>query len=415
MRWPEFMQSSPRDRISALPGDTDRSTMTSALPRIMVMIDHYLPGHKVGGPVRSVANMVRALSDRFQFWIVTKDRDWLDTVPYPGIKVNAWTQVERAMVYYARPGDLSRLELERIIDEVDPRVIYLNSCFSRSSLRYLAWRRAALLPDRPVLLSPRGQFSPGALILKRFKKRAYLAAAGRLGLFDGLVWHASSEYEMDDIRRCLGDDCVTQIAPDIPGALSEACPLSSPPVKRAGELRIVFLSRISPKKNLHFLLEMLSAVHGDVQMDIFGPADPESYWLKCQAAMGSLPRNVRVDYRGSLPNDQVAETLSCYHFFVLPTLGENFGHSIFESFSAGCPVLISDQTLWRGLANRSIGWDIPLDDQDQWRSRLRECVDMDNSSYARMSSASKAFAKEWLESSMLIESKTALFDMMMRQ
>ena len=35
--------------------------------------------------------------------------------------------------------------------------------------------------------------------------------------------------------------------------------------------------------------------------------------------------------------------------FLLPTGGENFGHAIFEALSCGVPVLISDQTPWRGL------------------------------------------------------------------
>ena len=50
--------------------------MATALSRILVLIDHYLPGDKFGGPVRSVANMVEGLGDFFSFWIVTQDRDY---------------------------------------------------------------------------------------------------------------------------------------------------------------------------------------------------------------------------------------------------------------------------------------------------------------------------------------------------
>ncbi len=93
--------------------------------------------------------------------------------------------------------------------------------------------------------------------------------------------------------------------------------------------------------------------------------------------LASLPENVQVEYRGNLPNERVAETLFGYDFFFLPTLGENFGHAIFESFSAGCPVLISDQTPWRNLAEQHLGWDIALDEPDRWRSVLQECIDME--------------------------------------
>jgi glycosyltransferase involved in cell wall biosynthesis len=39
----------------------------------------------------------------------------------------------------------------------------------------------------------------------------------------------------------------------------------------------------------------------------------------------------------------------------MPTLNENFGHSILESFCAGCPVIISDQTPWNGLQAIKVG------------------------------------------------------------
>ena len=55
---------------------------------------------------------------------------------------------------------------------------------------------------------------------------------------------------------------------------------------------------------------------------------------------------------------------------LLPTTGENFGHTILESFMAGCPVIISDQTPWKKLAQAGIGLDIPLKDPDVFRAGI---------------------------------------------
>ena len=66
--------------------------LETSLPRILVLIEYYLPGHKSGGPVRTVANMVDQLSDHSSFWIVTRDHDFLDQAPYPGIEVVRGTQ-----------------------------------------------------------------------------------------------------------------------------------------------------------------------------------------------------------------------------------------------------------------------------------------------------------------------------------
>ena len=226
--------------------------MATALSRILVLVDHYLPGNKYGGPVRSLANMVDGLGDFFSFWIVTQDRDWLDSSPYRGISVNTWTQVGRSMVYYVSPGSLSSGKLKRIVADVGPEVIYLNGLFSPYSIRFLGWRRLGLLPDTPVVLAPRGEFSPGALRLKWLKKRLFISLSSRLGLLDGLLWHATSPLEEKHISLCIGKSARSVIAPNIPAACDDRGRQISRSAKRPGEMRIVYLSRISPSKNLSY-------------------------------------------------------------------------------------------------------------------------------------------------------------------
>ena len=65
--------------------------------------------------------------------------------------------------------------------------------------------------------------------------------------------------------------------------------------------------------------------------------------------------NIRVEFKGPIPYTQVFGTLQQYHLFVLPTLGENYGHVIYEALSAGEPVPISDQTPWRKSGKRKSG------------------------------------------------------------
>ena len=42
---------------------------------ILTIIMHYLPGENSGGAVRTAANIVECLGKRYQFLILTKDRD----------------------------------------------------------------------------------------------------------------------------------------------------------------------------------------------------------------------------------------------------------------------------------------------------------------------------------------------------
>ena len=53
----------------------------------------YLPGHKDGGPLRTIVNLTEALGDEYQFYIACLDRDNGDTEAYPDIQRNKWNKV----------------------------------------------------------------------------------------------------------------------------------------------------------------------------------------------------------------------------------------------------------------------------------------------------------------------------------
>ena len=113
-----------------------------------------------------------------------------------------------------------------------------------------------------------------------------------------------------------------------------------------GPLRLVFLSRISRKKNLDFLLRVLARVSSNVELAIFGSQEDAIYWNQCESLINQLPVNIQVYFGGQLPQEMVRDTFAMYDLFVFPTRGENFGHVIFESLSVATPVLVSDQTPW---------------------------------------------------------------------
>ena len=77
---------------------------------------------------------------------------------------------------------------------------------------------------------------------------------------------------------------------------------------------------------------------------------------------------------GPKENSALQSILLEHHVFTLPTTGENFGHSIFESFNAGRPVLISDQTPWQNLQDKQIGWSLPLPESEKFSNAIEEAA-----------------------------------------
>jgi glycosyltransferase involved in cell wall biosynthesis len=356
------------------------------LPVVLALADHYLPGYKAGGPVVTLSAMAARLGGEFRFHVVTRDRDLGDAAPYPGLSPEA--EVGGARVTYLAPGMLSARALSKVLAAIDARVLYLNSVFSpRFALAPLLLRAAGRLGGIPVVVAPRGELSPGALSLRPGKKRAFLAAARVLRLYRGVLWQASSEEEGGEVRAWF-PGAEVWVAPDLaPAAVPPPAPR---PAKRAGELRAVFLSRVSPKKNLLGALQVLERARVPLSLDVYGPVEDPAYWARCREVIGRLPSEVRVAAHGPLPPSRVPAALGGAHVLVLPTLGENYGHVVREALAAGCLPMVSDRTPWRGLAARGVGWDLPLDDAAAWTGALREAAAMDAATFGAWSARAAA-------------------------
>jgi len=377
---------------------------------ILTFVGYYLPGYKAGGPIRTVANMVERLGNDFQFKIVTADRDLGDTDNYSSVKIDEWNRVGNGNVFYTSPKMRSLKEYRKIFYSTDSDVIYLNSFFSPYfTIKPLLLRRLRLIPTKPVIVAPRGEFSPGALGLKNQKKRLYSLMAKALGLYRGIIWQASSEHEEADICQCYGRGLQVVVAPDLPPVIHSAQKISLKGEKTAGFLKILFLSRISRNKNLDGALKMLKGLRGGIQFSIYGPMEDKDYWVECEQIVKMLSENTVVRYCGSVEHDKVSDLMREYDLFFLPTLGENFGHVILEAFCSGLPVLISDQTPWRALQEKGVGWDLPLDQPELFHKVLEKCVDMDQNEYTKWSKRALEYGCRVAQDDKIVEQNRQLF------
>src|SRR5690625_2646676 len=169
-------------------------------PTILTFVGSYLPGFKSGGPVRTISNLVDHLSDQFHLRIVTSDRDSNDSGPYLGVRVDEWNAVGPAQVFYCSPGNRSLKSLRHLINRTYHDLLYLNSFFNPTfTIKPLVLRRLNLIPQRPLLIAPRGEFSEGALEIRKLKKRCYINLAKLTNVYQDAHWHASTNLERDNI------------------------------------------------------------------------------------------------------------------------------------------------------------------------------------------------------------------------
>ncbi len=349
---------------------------------VLALVHYYLPGFKAGGPIRSISNLVERLGDEFDLRIIAADRDFREDTPYTDVVIEGWNQVGKAQVYYLSAGLGSLRSLLRLISDTPHDVLYLNSFFDPAFTQLPLWMRwLRLLKTKPIILAPRGELAPRSLSRKAWKKFPFMVIASSLGLYADLTWQASTEHEARDIRRAMGKTARrTTIAPiviaqDLP-PLPEEDAISDRPPKRDGHqpLRLVFLARVSPSKNLDHALRILTRVRMPVDVTINGPIDDKAYWRACQRLMTKLPAKVSVHYDGVVAHTDVSSVLKTYDMLFLPTRSENYGHVIIESMLVGTPVLIADTTPWRNLEEAGVGWDVPLDSEEEFAQRIDEAA-----------------------------------------
>ena len=365
----------------------------------MVFCDYYLPGFKSGGGMWTVVNLVERFSDKYEFYVVTRNHDGkADRAPYDSVKTGDWNQVGSAKAYYLRPRQLTIRAFAELIREVKPDFAFLNSVFSLPSITFLRTRKTAEFSKLPVIVSPCGELSPATLKLKAVKKGLFLKYAQLAGLYRDVIWRASFETDAEEIRAAIGRNVEIMCAPDLPPkTILPDLNIANKPAKRPGSVRFVFVSRLVRKKNLHFLFERLAeCTDGEIQLDIVGPIEDKEYWKECEAAALKLPANIELNVLGPMSYPETLEHMKLAHFFVLPTLTENFGYVFIEALACGCPLLISDRTVWGEIVERGSGWTVPIEDPERWSLMLRRCLEMDQDDYSKMSFAAREHAVNWL-------------------
>ncbi len=372
-------------------------------PTVLIFCNYYLPGYKSGGGMRSIVNMVAHFKNQIDFRVVTFDHDG-DGKPYTTVKINEWNEVEGTQVYYLSKDKIKISKLRQLIEEVQPNSIYLNSVFSVMSIFILTLKKLKLIPKMGVILAPEGELSEGALKLKATKKKAFTKFAKSSGLYRDLIWKTTAEPEKKETESFKGRGGKIFVAPNLPAQnFLEVYQQELKPKKNVGEANMVFLSRFVKKKNFKWLVDNLKNIDGKLKIDIIGPIEDEIYWNETKKSIKKLPSNIKVEYKGHIENGMVQQKLSEYHFFILPTLGENFGHVFIEALAAGCPLLISDRTPWVDLEKQGIGWDLPLEKPKKWQDKINYCINLDEISYREVSSKSREYARHWVENPTILE------------
>ena len=332
---------------------------------VLIISGYFLPGYKHGGIQKSIVNTIDHLRESINFTVITRNHDvGEENKSYQNIKYNQLNNVDGIKVRYLKSNEKRFRAYIKIIKELDCDILHLNSFFDPLSIYVLIAYRFGIIKSKKIILSNRGEFAWASLKIKFLKKIIYICLFKLLHLQNKIVWHVSTKYEKEDTEKYFSinsRDILTAI--DLPKKNIKHYFRSTNSVqnyKKGKELKLIFLSRISPEKNLDLALKILSKIGENIIFHIYGTIHDNVYWQKCENLMKSLPKNIKIKYLGPVKPHNVEKIFAKYDMFLFPSGGENFSHVIYESLSVGTTVLISKNTPWKNLQKKGLGWDVDI-------------------------------------------------------
>ena len=242
--------------------------------------------------------------------------------------------------------------LRRAIEKAD--VVHLHGMWDLSNY---AVARVARRTKTPWLVSPHGMLDIWPMSQKRFKKRVFWRLAGKGYLEQAAAVHFTAEAERQQSQRWLGRG--RGVVAPLAVNLSQFEDLPGPELaERSLELpnlaRILFLSRVHPKKGVEVLLESaaeLAATGTAFSLFIAGPGEA-AYVSALQSQAKKLGISEQTRFVGTVKGSMKLSLYQAADVFVLPTQQENFGLVQIEAMACGTPVVTTRGVdIWQELAS----------------------------------------------------------------
>jgi glycosyltransferase involved in cell wall biosynthesis len=300
-----------------------------------------------GGPSRAIVDIERALTVRgIEVTTVTTSE--------PGAQMESGVPIKVAGVtrwYFPRNSSFYKISfslaswLKRNIQAFD--VVHAHALFSFVPIVAAFFARSAGVP---YVLRPLGVLNHYGMTQRHPSlKWISLALIERPLIENAAAVHFTSlaeEVEAEKLHlRCRG--VVIPLGVDRCAAV---WPSGEAPNNNPDQPRLLFLSRIDPKKNLEGLLlafARLRARSPTLILDIVGTGE-ENYVNALKSLAAELAISERIRWHGYLGGEAKDRVMAGASAFVLPSLSENFGIAVVEALAAGLPCIVSHEVAVSG-------------------------------------------------------------------
>lgn len=313
-------------------------------------------GVNSGGPSRSVFELTRGLRERgviaeiaTQNYLTNPnlfDEEWIDALPVNKVKPFEYNAEFKALL----SGKIMQEKFQ---------LFHINSIYSYPTFiaSYLANIKCV-----PYIIAPRGSLYPNVIeSSSKWKKRIFNSLFLKKQLNNASAVHTTCVEEMEVIRK-MGINAPIAIIPNSIQLPKERLEIESP-----DKIRVCYLGRINPKKNILGLLKAWfqsgMSCNSSAELVIIGAAqlDKEKTYLEELHNLESELEIKNIRWVGAKEGKEKEVLLRSCSYLIMPSFSENFGMVVPEALQYGIPVVASKGTPWQILELNHCGWWTDID------------------------------------------------------
>jgi glycosyltransferase involved in cell wall biosynthesis len=319
--------------------------------KILHVVPSFHPAYSYGGPIRSTFELCRnAVELGCEVRVLTTDADGLDRV----------LDVDKNEEVRLPEGFRVRYCARRLRHSVSPTLmrllpaymrwadlVHLTGVYNFPTFPTVFWGR---LLNKPLIWSPRGALQRWEASSRVGPKAVWDFLWYHTADRGELMMHVTSEQEGREASERFPKLQMAMIpnGVDVPAGLHR--------VERNGELRMLFLGRLDPKKGIEALLKACSFVDSALpwRLAIAGWGPPK-YVAQLKEQIHALGLNERVEMLGPVLSEPKKELLERSDVALAPSFTENFAIVVAEALAHGVPVIASKGTPWSRLEEMKCG------------------------------------------------------------
>lgn len=239
-------------------------------------------------------------------------------------------------------------EFRIYLEKENPDIVHINGIWSPLNWGF---QKVAQELKIKVVMSPHGMLESWILKRNPLKKKIALFLFQNQAIKKADHIHATAPMEAENIQALGFNNLITIIPNGID--LSEITQVKT----LYGSKKIIFLSRIHPKKGIEILLQAWrNCDTTGWTLEIAGNGD-QNY---IEALNQSAQDLNNIHFVGAKYGKDKWDFLRSADLMVLPTHSENFGIVVAEALAVGVPVITTQGTPWEDLEVQQCGWWINL-------------------------------------------------------